>query len=67
VKPKSRIPRSDATWRLFLLMSQLATEAELSDRKQRKTRRAPKSLRDESPPIPPADCPPGPDGEETQR
>lgn len=66
MKPKSRIPRSNAAWRLFLLMSQLATEAELADRKPRQARRKLNPLKDEAPPAPPADCPPGPDSVEGQ-
>jgi hypothetical protein len=54
--PTNRIPRGNATWRRFLLMSQLATEAELMVQKPRQARR---TVKDEAPPDPPADFPPG--------
>jgi hypothetical protein len=63
MKPTNRIPRGNATWRRFLLISQLATEAELMVQKQRQARR---TLKDDAPPDPPADFPQGPDGEEKQ-
>jgi len=61
MRPSSRIPRSNATWRRFLLRAHLATDQELVAQKQAQVRWLFERLKNEDRSAPSGDTPPSPD------
>jgi hypothetical protein len=61
MRPSSRIPRSNAAWRRFLLQTHLATGEELVAQKQAQVRWLFERLKNEDRSAPANDTPPSPD------
>jgi hypothetical protein len=61
MRPISRIPRSNAAWRRFLLRTHLATDQEIAAQKQAQVRWLFERLKNEDRSGPASDTPPAPD------
>lgn len=61
MRPSSRIPRSNAAWRRFLLRAHLATDQEIAAQKQAQVRWLFERLKNEDRSAPASDIPPTPD------